>query len=306
MQKDELFLGLLAQARRLADAIYQCGSDYKQFSGELSQLNPEPKIKLTEAASSGIWAFEKYYENYSLKHYLHNYLNQQDNFPPNERIAELPAPTSIALCSAPIDLPVAVLAGALGFGAKLSADTLKLAGTAVVRLANKSDLNHYLFDSRSSHVGLLLIQDRAIRYELGKPTINARSLALICEAVLNDLKKLADCTFLTSINVGEGYMLQPITLQGLRHCITGRSRLAQLIEDSLINLFDFKAETEMLGLDQNFYLSPISNQPHNTVTHPYPKMRFFPVASSSCTVNSAQPNDNNANYKEERCNVSIL
>jgi hypothetical protein len=299
MRKDELLLSLLAKASRLADAIYHCAIDYKQFSEQPSRHNQGPKVKLTEAATSGLWAFEKYYENYSLKHYLQNYFSQQGDSPPNQPPAELPAPTSILLCSAPIDLPVAFLAGALGFGAKLSVDTLKLAGTAVVSLANKSELNQYLFDSRSSHVGLLLIQDSAIRFELDKRTINARSLAMTCQSMLNDLRNLAGCTFLTSVTVGEGYMSQQFTLQGLRHFITGRSRLAQLIEDSLITVFDFKTECETLAMDQDFYLPDIISQPQNVEEYHYPRIRFFTLGSSSAE-NLVESNDIKVNADEQR------
>lgn len=152
---------------------------------------------------------------------------------------------------------------------------------------------------------------------MDKQVINARSLAIICQAVLNDLKKLADCTSFTTVTVGEGYMLQPITLQGLRHFVTGRSRLAGMVEDSLINLFDFKIESEMLSLDQDFYLSSIRSQSqdggfyHNMAPKApsnsnYPKMRFFTLPAPLGCETLAQQNDNNATTTEERYNFSML
>lgn len=138
MQKEELLLSLLAKARRLADAIYQCGMDYVQLSQQSNQLNSIAKGRLREAATTGLWAFEKYYENYSLKNYLQNYFSQQVDLPPHQRVVELNAPMPIVLCSAPIDLPIAILVGSLGFGAKLSADTLKLARDTAINLAKKA------------------------------------------------------------------------------------------------------------------------------------------------------------------------
>lgn len=316
MQTKQSLLSLIAKAQQLADAIHQCGMDYVKSLENQEEFHPEIIVKFKEALHTSIWAFEKHQENYSIVHFLQNYQHEEDTddtgpeyvitdkngvVVPEYVVISLPVKqpehrpiTPVIEFFIPIDLSIGVMAGIVGFGCKLVENFAKTTADGMLHLVRNSSLRNYLVDSRRSHLGLLVIQDNKIRLMLDQQVINGRSLALICQGVINDLRNLTQTTSFSTITVGEDYMFSSIQLTGLKHFITGRSRLAQLIENLILSVFDFIPETQQLDLDQDIYLDK-HNIENQSGSSPYSKLRFFSVPSQPSNTIPPDSIENNNN-----------
>jgi hypothetical protein len=138
-----------------------------------------------------------------------------------------------------IDLPIAVLSGFVGLSTVVPV-TMAEKISLIREKISKANRANYLPGTLPPSLVFLLAQHHAISMLLLDEKCNEKRLAELCQCVFEDIHLLATSSTWSTLKLGKGYLVEESSLPGLRHYITGRSRLADILQTDILAKFNFR------------------------------------------------------------------
>lgn len=180
---------------------------------------------------------------------------------------------TVSFLSLSIDVPIAFLASLVGLTSVVPLTIAEQVSIIRERIT-KAMAYHFSKGSMPPQVIFLSAQHHIMSQLLADKNCDSKRLAEVCDNVVYDIKLLARQYSNKQIKLGVRYLSEDTELTGLRHYITGRSRLADILQADILDKFDFGAyvqsdfptitiaayepavNTPLLGYDDNSVSSP--------------------------------------------------